>query len=385
LPSGRAINYPNAKLVANKKFKDGDPDIEHFDNARGQWKPARAWFGTLVENVVQGTARDLLAAALLRFDARGWNIVFHCHDEIVVEAPEGSLSDQEVLACLLEPPPWAADLPLGGKVHSGSLYLETIIAEPAPIEITIPTEAAAAAIVEKAPALDVDWNAALEREFPRAKTNGDGNVIENSGAATELPPPQDDDTYIRARMAEEGIPWNGPSQFAQATPSAPPPEAPISPPPTPPPPSPPPTSSRNGRGDFSAQRRDGYPHGERKRGRKVAEYIYLDQNRAPYHRVDKYEWISAHGREKSYPQYYLDDNEWVPGAPDPVIPYRLPELVATPADALVLICEGEKDCITAARYGFVATCNPGGAKVWQPELTQYFQGRQRVCIVEARQ
>ena len=49
---------------------------------------------------------------------------------------------------------------------------------------------------------------------------------------------------------------------------------------------------------------------------------------------------------------------------------------------LVLIPEGEKDCLTAARYGFVATCNPGGAKVFQPELAQYFQGRQQVCIVE---
>jgi len=114
----------------------------------------------------------------------------------------------------------------------------------------------------------------------------------------------------------------------------------------------------------------------------VAEYIYLDHNRAPYHRVDKYEWTSARGREKSYPQYCLEDGEWIAGAPDPVIPYRLPELIAAPADTLVLIPEGEKDCNTAARYDFVATCNPGGAKVWQPELAQHFKGRQRVCIVE---
>src|SRR6516225_1777556 len=124
LPSGRAITYPGARLSPNTKFEDGDPDIEFFDNARGQWKPARAWFGTLTENVVQGCARDLLAAALLRFEARGLPVVFHCHDEIVVEVPEGSISEQEVLAILLEPPAWAAGLPLGGKVHSGRLYLE---------------------------------------------------------------------------------------------------------------------------------------------------------------------------------------------------------------------------------------------------------------------
>ena len=124
LPSGRMITYPGARLSPNTKFEDGDPDIEFFDNARGQWKPARAWFGTLVENVVQGCARDLLAAALLRFEARGLPVVFHCHDEVVIEVPEGSISESEVLAILLEPPPWAVGLPLGGKVHSGPLYLE---------------------------------------------------------------------------------------------------------------------------------------------------------------------------------------------------------------------------------------------------------------------
>jgi DNA polymerase len=135
LPSGRAITYPGARLSPNTKFEDGDPDIEFFDNARGQWKPARAWFGTLTENVVQGTARDLLAAALLRFEARGLPVVFHCHDEVVIEVPEGSISEQEVLAILLESPTWAAGLPLGGKVHSGPLYLEApATGEPPPID-----------------------------------------------------------------------------------------------------------------------------------------------------------------------------------------------------------------------------------------------------------
>jgi predicted Fe-S protein YdhL (DUF1289 family) len=78
----------------------------------------------LVENCISGTARDLLAAALLRADARGWSIVHHCHDEMVIEAPDGALSEQEVLACMLELPTWAEGLPLGGKVHSGSIYFE---------------------------------------------------------------------------------------------------------------------------------------------------------------------------------------------------------------------------------------------------------------------
>src|SRR5262249_6350027 len=65
LPSGRAISYPGARLAPNTKFEDGDPDIEFFDNARGQWKPARAWFGTLC---LAGDALVLTESGWLRID-----------------------------------------------------------------------------------------------------------------------------------------------------------------------------------------------------------------------------------------------------------------------------------------------------------------------------
>jgi DNA polymerase len=124
LPSGRAITYPQPRLAPNRKFEDADPDVEFMDNAKGQWRTARGWFGTFVENVVQGCARDLLAAALMRFEARGLQVVHHAHDEVTIEVPEGSISEPEVLAILLEPPAWATGLPLNGKVRSGSTYLE---------------------------------------------------------------------------------------------------------------------------------------------------------------------------------------------------------------------------------------------------------------------
>ena len=49
---------------------------------------------------------------------------------------------------------------------------------------------------------------------------------------------------------------------------------------------------------------------------------------------------------------------------------------------LVLVCEGEKDADTAARFGFASTTNPGGAGQWQPELNAWFKGKQRICVVE---
>ena len=46
------------------------------------------------------------------------------HDECVAEVPAGSITEAEFLAILLEPPAWAAGLPLAGKVWSGTHYLE---------------------------------------------------------------------------------------------------------------------------------------------------------------------------------------------------------------------------------------------------------------------
>ncbi len=123
LPSGRAITYPDAQLVPSKKFED-QTDVEFSNNAKGQWRSTRVWFGTFVENIVQGTARDLLAAAIDRCESRGLPVVSHCHDEATIETPIGALSDADFLAILLERPAWAAGLPLAGHVHSGPHYLE---------------------------------------------------------------------------------------------------------------------------------------------------------------------------------------------------------------------------------------------------------------------
>ena len=171
LPSGRAINYPDAHLIPNAKFPDSPPDVEFSDNAKGQWKPMRAWMGVFFENVVQATARDLLAAALLRYDARGLPVVFHCHDEVVVEVPEGSISEQEVLSILLEAPPWAAGLPLGGKVHSGRLYLEAPATGEPPTPIT-PEE-----IVEH----EVDAFVASTPPNPGIAKSADGDFLASLG------------------------------------------------------------------------------------------------------------------------------------------------------------------------------------------------------------
>jgi DNA polymerase len=311
LPSCRPINYPSARVVPSDKFEDGDPDVEFFDNARGQWTTTRAWGGKLVENIVQGTARDLLRDAIIRAEARGWKVVFHCHDELVIEAPEGSVSEQDMLALLLEAPTWAAGLPLGGKVHSGPLYLEA----PATGESSPITGARVEMAGEKP-----DDRAQRPQEAPKSsndfddtpESTPDDDIIatlderaeeqptappwegESEFTAAPEPPhicahchrdppdgaerasayndaylhPQCVEPFTRARMADAGLDWQSAS-FVQPEPK---PATPPPPPPPPPPPKPAPSprSPRSGNG-----RADGYPFGGHKRGHKVAEYTYL--------------------------------------------------------------------------------------------------------------
>jgi hypothetical protein len=63
------------------------------------------------------------------------------------------------------------------------------------------------------------------------------------------------------------------------------------------------------------------------------------------------------------------------------VPYRLPELIATP-DCIVFVVEGEKDADRLASLGLVATCNPGGAGKWQPRYAEFFRGRDVVILVD---
>jgi DNA polymerase len=123
LPSGRAITYPDARLVPSK-FEGYPPDVAFKDNAHRQWKETRAWHGTFTENVVQGTARDILVTAIARMEAHGLPVVLHVHDDLVVETPIGTVTPAEFQRLALESVPWAEGLPLAGKTRVSHCYLE---------------------------------------------------------------------------------------------------------------------------------------------------------------------------------------------------------------------------------------------------------------------
>ena len=87
--------------------------------------------------------------------------------------------------------------------------------------------------------------------------------------------------------------------------------------------------------------------------------------------------------DKYFPVAHWDGRKWIDKwPPGPVIPYRLPQLLAAPAPELVWICEGERDADNVAALGLISTTNPGGAGKWQPELAQWLKGKQTVFILE---
>ena len=120
LPSGRKLSYVKPRMAVNKFGRDGLTYEGISENKK--WSRIETYGPKLVENIVQGTARDLLAEAMLRVEKKGYPIVMHCHDEIIAEVPEGTGSVDEMCGIMAIQPTWAEGLPLRADGYSCSFY-----------------------------------------------------------------------------------------------------------------------------------------------------------------------------------------------------------------------------------------------------------------------
>jgi DNA polymerase len=118
LPSGRKLSYWGARLDV-----DGSICFMGQNQTTRKWEKTGTWGGKLVENIVQAYARDCLAVALLRLDAAGYNIIFHVHDEIIAEAPDGARWE-DMAAIMGQPIDWAPGLLLRAEGYSTKFYLK---------------------------------------------------------------------------------------------------------------------------------------------------------------------------------------------------------------------------------------------------------------------
>ena len=121
LPSGRKLYYAHPSLGQNQW---GKPSITYMgmDQTTKKWKLIETYGGKLVENCVQAIARDCLAEAIERLEAANYPVVFHVHDEVVVECTAERASLDDIAAIMGQPVLWAPDLPLGADGWVGAFY-----------------------------------------------------------------------------------------------------------------------------------------------------------------------------------------------------------------------------------------------------------------------
>ena len=126
LPSGRKLYYVK-------------PFLRDVEDPQGRLKPALHYYGVsqqskkwvvnhtyggkMVENIVQAIARDCLAVTLERIAAKGLQVVFHVHDEVIIDAPIETTVD-EICDLMAEPIPWAPGLVLKGAGFENGYYMK---------------------------------------------------------------------------------------------------------------------------------------------------------------------------------------------------------------------------------------------------------------------
>jgi DNA polymerase len=123
LPSGRRLCYVRPRIETHDKYNK--PVLTYEGTEQGKtWGRIKTYGPKLVENIVQATSRDCLAEALLRLYKAGYHIVFHVHDEVILDEPEDSTSVEAVNEIMGQPISWAPGLPLKADGFETKYYMK---------------------------------------------------------------------------------------------------------------------------------------------------------------------------------------------------------------------------------------------------------------------
>ena len=122
LPSGRRLAYVKPRLGVNNF---GGESIRYEGiGMNHKWELLETFGGKLFENLIQAYAADLLFEAMVRLNKRGYKIIMTVHDEVVLDVPNGSGSEEEVISIMCESPSWAKNLLLKAEAYSCNYYLK---------------------------------------------------------------------------------------------------------------------------------------------------------------------------------------------------------------------------------------------------------------------
>ena len=122
LPSGRKLFYPKPFLQENQF---GKAAIHYYTVGQQprKWEVTSTYGGKMTENIVQAIARDCLAETLCRIEKKGLQVVFHVHDEVIIDAPQ-DVTVGEICDLMAEPIPWAPGLILKGAGFESNYYMK---------------------------------------------------------------------------------------------------------------------------------------------------------------------------------------------------------------------------------------------------------------------
>lgn len=118
LPSKRRLAYPKAKIGTNRF--GGESIVYEGIVVGNKWDKIESYGGKFVENIVQAIARDILAEAMMRLEKKGFNIVMHIHDEVVIESDSSSIEEVNQIMSLV--PSWAPGLILDADGFESEFY-----------------------------------------------------------------------------------------------------------------------------------------------------------------------------------------------------------------------------------------------------------------------
>jgi DNA polymerase len=115
LPSGREIRYFKPKATPTERYGKPTFNLSFLTDQHG--KPARenTYGGKLIENIVQGIARDVMREGMFASEQAGYPVVGTVHDELLTLRKHGEGSVHELAKVVCQPAPWMRGIPLGSE------------------------------------------------------------------------------------------------------------------------------------------------------------------------------------------------------------------------------------------------------------------------------
>ncbi|TFH62101.1 MAG: hypothetical protein E4G90_09470 [Gemmatimonadales bacterium] len=135
LPSGRHLRYFRPSLRSIETPYGEKEEIHYWcAGLGGKLEENKTYGGSLVENIVQGVARYIMANGMLNAEKSGFPVILTVHDELVTEIPtpkdavgtRGGDAEKTKLAGLIAAmcslPAWAAGCPIAAEGWMGKRY-----------------------------------------------------------------------------------------------------------------------------------------------------------------------------------------------------------------------------------------------------------------------